>query len=303
MTRNIALVLSSGGARGIAHIGVIEELTDAGFSITSVAGTSMGSLVGGMLAKGSLPEYTNWLLHFTRMDVLRFLDLTIGSGGLVKGEKILKALEDFIGEVNIEDMPIPYACVASDLIGHQEVVFNKGSLLKAIRASISIPTVFKPVLTDGMLLVDGGVLNPLPLDIVHRSGNDLLVAVNVNSPIDYEAPRKEKVLDEHEKHYGKVRAALNERWSEVIEHYNEKYRHDKLPKAKQINMFDIISDSIKLSQDKLAKINIEKYKPDMVIDISYKVASAFDFYKTEELIEAGKVACRNELQNWRNSHT
>jgi len=298
MTHNIALVLSSGGARGIAHIGVIEELSKSGYSITSVAGTSMGSLVGGMLAKGTLPEFTEWLLHFTKMDVIRFLDLTIGSGGLVKGDKILKALEEFIGHGNIEDMQIPYACVASDLIGHQEVVFNKGSLLEAIRASISIPTVFKPVISDHMLLVDGGVLNPLPLDYVHRSGNDLLVAVNVNSSVDYLAPKKEKTLAEHEKHYGKVRAALNERWSEVIDHYNEKYHHEKQPKAKQANMFDIISDSINLSQDKLAKVNIEKFKPDLVIEISYKVASAFDFYKAEELIEAGRIACREELKRW-----
>ncbi len=295
MTRNVALVLSGGGARGVAHIGVIEELLKSGYTITSVAGTSMGSLVGGMLAKGSLPEFTEWLLSFTRMDVIKFMDLTISHGGLIKGEKILKVLAEFVGEINIEDLSMPFACVAVDLIGHKEVIFTKGSLLNAIRASISIPTVFLPVTTDGMLLVDGGVLNPLPLDLVTRSGHDMLVAVNVNSNIPYHLPRTIPEQNELEKHYVKLKETLNEKWSGMIDHYVEKYRNGKQPKPKLVNLFDVISDSINLSQNKVADIYIEKYKPDLVIDISYEIASLFDFYKSEELIEAGRVACRKAL--------
>jgi NTE family protein len=297
MSQNVALVLSSGGARGIAHIGVIEELKKSGYTITSVAGTSMGSLVGGMLAKGTLNEFTEWLLKFTKMDVIKFMDITIGHGGLVKGEKILKLLGEFIGEINIEDLTMPYACVAADLIGHKEVVFKKGSLLQAIRASSSIPTVFLPVQYDGMLLVDGGVLNPLPIDLVQRTDGDILIAVNVNANIPYKSHANTADHKIQENHYGKMRAALNEKWSEIIDPYVEKYIHSKQPKPKPVNMFDVISDSINLAQNKAAGIYIDKYKPDVVIEISYASASVFDFYKSEELIESGRRACRKALAN------
>ena len=294
-SRNVALVLSSGGARGIAHIGVIEELLHSGFNITSVAGTSMGSLVGGMLAKGTLPGFKEWVLKFTKMDVIKFLDLTTARGGLIKGEKIMKVVGDFVGDISIEQLNIPYACVAADLIGRKEIVFNSGSLLQAIRSSCSIPTVFMPVAADGMLLVDGGVLNPLPLDVVHRNPGDLLIAVNVNSQIPYNPLPKADSYTEKENHYSKVREKINQRWSGVIEQYVDKYFSDRQPKPKQAGSFDIITESINLAQNKVANIYIEKYKPDYVIETSYKIASIFDLYKSEELIEAGRIACRKAL--------
>jgi len=295
MSHNVALVLSSGGARGIAHIGVIEELTKSGYTITSVAGASMGALVGGILAKGTLHEFTEWLLSFSKMDVIKFMDLTTGPGGLIKGEKLMKVLEDYVGDSNIEDLAIPYACVAADLIGHKEYVFDKGNLLQAIRASSSIPTVLLPVSLDGMMLVDGGVLNPLPLDLVKRTKNDILIAVNVNANIPYEPPVQKPEHADLEKYYGKMRAALNEKWAGVIDHYIEKYRNGKHPKPKPANMFDIISESIILAQNKAAEIYIEKYKPDILVETSVDAASTFDFYKSEELIETGQIACRKAL--------
>jgi NTE family protein len=148
-----------------------------------------------------------------------------------------------------------------------------------------------------MVLVDGGVLNPLPLDIVKRQAGDLLIAVNVNSGIPYQPPSKLLHPPEHEKHYGKVRAALNERWMELIDFYHDKYSNQKKPKPAQVKMFDVISESINLSQDKLSKMNIEKHKPDILIEVSYKIASAFDYFKAEEIIEAGRQACRKALEN------
>lgn len=294
MSRNIALVLSSGGARGVAHIGVIEELQKAGYNITSVAGSSMGALVGGLLANNTLTGFTEFLLGFTKMDVIKFMDLTIGRGGLVKGEKIMKALEGYIGDVQIEDLKIPFACVASDLNSHKEIVFNKGSLLQAIRASISIPTIFQPVSRDGMLLVDGGVLDPLPLDLIKHKKGDLLVAVNVNANIPYILPKKKASLSDHETYYGRARAKLNDRWSGAIEQYVDKYRSGKESKPK-IGLFDVISESINLAQNKVAGVYIEKYKPDVLVEVSFRSANAFDYYKTEELIEAGRIACRKAL--------
>lgn len=300
MSRNVALVLSSGGARGVAHIGVIEELQKAGYTITSVAGTSMGAIVGGMLAKRILPEFTDWLLGFTKMDVIKFMDLTISHGGLIKGEKIMKVLEEFIGDIKIEDLSIPYACVAADLIGRKEMVFTHGNLLHAIRASSSIPTVFLPVVDDEMLLVDGGVLNPLPLDVVKRKPGDLLIAVNVNANLPYSPPQKKHILTEQENHYSKVREIINERWSGLIEQYVEKFRNGKQQKSTDLKLFDIISDSINLAQNRIALISIEKHKPDLVIETSFKIATIFDFYKSEELIEAGRMACRKSLSEMKN---
>ena len=295
MSQNVALVLSSGGARGIAHIGVIEELIRSGYTITSVSGTSMGSIIGGMLANGKLDEFSKWLLSFSKMDVIKFLDLTIGSGGLIKGEKIMRVVGEFIGDVNIEDLSIPYACVASDLTSHKEMVFTSGNLLQAIRASSSIPTVFLPVNLDGMLLVDGGVLNPLPIDLVTRRDGDILIAVDVNANIPYEEPESRKEIITHEKHFSKLRLALNEKWSGMIDQYVEKYRNGHQPQPKNVNLFDVISESVNLSQNKLTSISIEKYKPDILVSVSFKMATIFDFYRTEELIEAGRLACRKAL--------
>jgi NTE family protein len=258
----------------------------------------MGAMVGGMLAKGSLSEFTEWLLAISKMDVLKFMDLTIGRGGLIKGEKIMKALEQYIGDGLIEDLPIPFACVAADLKGHREFVFNKGNLLLAIRASCSIPTVFQPVTYHGMMLVDGGVLNPLPLDLVQHTDDDILIAVNVNANIPYQSANTKPEHEEVEHHYSKMRAALNEKWADVIDHYVEKYRNGKQSKPKPVNMFDVISDSIILAQNKAARIYIEKYKPDVVIETSVDIASTFDFYKSEELIEAGRIACRKALEEF-----
>ena len=290
MEKNIALVLSSGGARGIAHIGVIEELESQGYNITSIAGTSMGSVVGGVYALGKLQEYKEWLLHITRIDILKFLDLTLGHGGLVKGEKIVQVMGSFIGDAKIEDLAISFAAVAVDIRRHKEVVFTSGSLMKAIRASISIPTIFLPVTYDHSYLVDGGVLNPLPLDVVQRQDGDLLVAVNVNSPVA-EVHLEAEVSLTHAEGYQTAREQLNRKWSELI------HRGRKRPssKAKDIGMFDLISESINLMQHKLSLYSIEKNHPDIIINIPYKIATIYDFYKAETLIEVGREACRKVI--------
>ncbi len=288
MKKKIALVLSSGGARGIAHIGVIEELLEAGYEITSVAGTSMGSVIGGMHALGKLEEYKEWLLTVTRMDILKFMDLTVGRGGLVKGEKIVQVMAGFIGDASIESLPIPYTAVAVDILHHQEVVFDHGSLMQAIRASISIPTIFLPVASDHSLLVDGGVLNPLPLHLIKRVPGDLLVAVNVNSSVPYTKVTVETESNSHAAGYSKARIALNNRWSELI---NRGRKHDS-PKLKEMGMFDLVSESLNLMQSKLSAFSIEQQHPDIIINLPFAIATAFDFYKAEELVEAGREACR-----------
>ena len=182
--QKVALVLSMGGARGIAHIGVIEELLRHNFEITSIAGSSMGAMVGAMYASGKLEECKEWLYSLDKRKMWELADLTLSRDGLVKGDRFIKELKQIIPVMNIEELPIPYVAMATDIVCDQEVRFDSGNLYDAIRATISIPMLFRPLRKDGMVLIDGGILNPLPLNQVHRTEEDILIAVDVNAPID-----------------------------------------------------------------------------------------------------------------------
>lgn len=186
MKKNVALVLSSGGSRGCAHIGAINMLEKNGYKITSVAGTSMGALVGGIYATGQLQQFEEWISSLDILEVLRLIDFSISKKGLVKGKKIIDKIRQIVPERNIEDLSIPFCAVATDIIGETEAVFTEGNLFKAIRASISIPTVFQPVKIGDRYFVDGGLTNPIPVNRVKRYKGDLLIVVNVSSPISYE---------------------------------------------------------------------------------------------------------------------
>src|SRR5579885_3109645 len=182
-TTTVSLVLGSGGARGYAHIGAIEELRAQGYDIRSVAGASMGALVGGIYAAGKLDTYRDWVKPLQRLDVLRLLDWSF-RGGLIKGDRIIDRLRELIGDVDIEDLPISYTAVAVDLMAQREVWFSRGSLYDAIRASIAIPTVFRPHHYEGRTLVDGGLLNPVPITPTLRDLTDCTIAVDVNAPAE-----------------------------------------------------------------------------------------------------------------------
>jgi NTE family protein len=180
MKKRIALVLGSGGARGYAHIGVIEELERRGYDIACVAGCSMGAVIGGIYAAGKLPEYRAWIESLDYLDVLRLVDVSFRLGA-IRGEKVFGQIREIVGEVNIEDLRIPYTAVATDLTNQQEIWFQEGNLHSAMRASAAIPSLFTPVVQGNRTLVDGGLLNPLPIVPVVSSHCDLIVAVNLNS--------------------------------------------------------------------------------------------------------------------------
>ncbi|MEE5100602.1 patatin-like phospholipase family protein [Pseudomonas alliivorans] len=180
MKKRIALVLGSGGARGYAHIGVIHELERRGYEIACIAGCSMGAVVGGIYAAGKLDRYSEWIESLDYLDVLRLVDVSFRLGA-IRGEKVFGQIRDIVGEINIEDLRIPYTAVATDLTNQQEIWFQEGCLHQAMRASAAIPSLFTPVMQGGRMLVDGGLLNPLPIVPVVSSHCDLIVAVNLNS--------------------------------------------------------------------------------------------------------------------------
>jgi len=286
MNQQVSLVLSGGGARGIAHIGVIEELEKQGFEIKSIAGTSMGALVGGVFALGKMEEYKKWLYSLDRMKVFALIDFTLSSQGLVKGDKVLNKMKEFIPDAKIEELNIHYAAVAADIVNKKEVVFTKGSVFKAIRASMAIPTVFTPVKTKNGLLVDGGVINNIPLNHAKRESGDLLIAVNVNADIPLEKPavsKKEEKADQ---------SVYQQKIKEFYQHLQ-----DILPsnKEEKLGYFDLINKTIGMMTYHIGQTNLKNHPPDILIEISHDACTTYDFYKAKELVQIGRYAAAKSL--------
>lgn len=281
MKQKISLVLSGGGARGIAHIGVIEELEQRGYEIVSITGTSMGALVGGIYALGKLQEFKNWLYTLDKLKVFSLVDFSFSSQGLIKGDKVLNAMREFIPDDLIENMGIAYTAVAVDILNKQETVFTQGSIYRAIRASIAIPTLFTPVSEGKSLFVDGGVLNNLPIKHAKRVKGDLLVAVNVNAtPTADSVLPPDKTPDEGTNQESLLKKFLSRSKAE-----------------ESLGYFDLINRVIALMTEHIVQTSLEKYPPDILIDIPRDACSIFDFYRGEEMVEIGRKAAQESFGN------
>jgi NTE family protein len=294
MRQDVTLVLSGGGARGIAHIGVIEELERRGHRIASVTGTSMGALVGGVYADHAMEPFKEWILSLDKLKIFRLIDFTMGRLGMVKGDRVFNKMKDFIPDTLIEELDIPYAAVAVDLIKNREVVFREGSLFEAIRASVSIPSVLTPVKTEDCLLVDGGVLNNIPVSHASRIPGDLLVVVNVNSSIPLEQP------DISQEESEKQKRAYQKKIDEFQSHVKKILGHHPAGKSPQIReekmgYYRLIDKTISLMTDHMAKIHLKDHEPDLLIEISHDACGTFDFYKASEMIEMGREATISAL--------
>lgn len=298
MTQKIALVLSSGGARGLAHIGVIEELEQQGYEISSVAGCSMGALVGAFYACGELEKYKKWALELDRLDVFSLIDFTFSTQGFIKGEKVFKNLEQLIPDREIDSFRMPFAAVATDILQKKEVIFTSGSMYQAVKASVAIPTVIKPVPWNGKDLIDGGVMNPLPIRHVHRQQGDLLVVSNVNANIPYE--RVKKASKKELQKEAEAEHSYNQKIQQFLSRWNKLLPGDDSDNPKKPGFFDLLNRSIDLMQDTLTQLILEKHQPDVHIRISREACSTFEFYKAEELIAAGRAAVRQALSVERN---
>ncbi len=286
MSQNAALVLSGGGARGCAHIGAIKMLEQSGFKITSVAGTSMGALVGGIFATGLLKNFEEWISSLDMMEVLKLTDFSISKKGFVKGKKVIEKIKEIVPDRRIEELPIPFCAVATDIIQGSEVVFTEGDLFEAIRASISIPTVFQPHKIGERYYVDGGLMNPIPVNRVKRSGNDLLVVVNVSAPIPCEKINTDTEMPPGNKHYKKVKI-ITEKFSNLI----------PAQKNDDIGIFNLSNKSIGTMMRKISELTLEKHKPDLLINISRESFSIYDFYKAKEIIREGEKAAKKAIYN------
>ncbi len=289
--KKVSLVLSGGGARGIAHIGVIEELEKQGYEIVSISGTSMGSLVGAVYSLGKMEEFKNWIYTMDKLDVFKFIDFTLSSQGLVKGDRVFNKIKEFIPDKNIEDLKINYSATATDITNKKEVVFTKGSIYEAVRASVAIPTVFTPVKMGNSLLVDGGIINNVPINHVKRSKNDILVVVHVNADI----PARKPFISENEED---IRQSSH---LEKIKKFNaELIKSNPKFKNKELGYFKLINETIGLLTCQISKMMIERYPPDILINISRESCNIFDFYKAEELVEIGRHAAIQSINEYKN---
>ena len=272
--KDVALALSSGGARGLAHIGAIEELEVQGYRIGSIAGCSMGALIGGVYAAGKLKEFREWMKTIDRKRMLELTDFSFSINHIVKGTRIIEAIMEFVPDMDIEELPIPYCAVATDWKAGREVVFRKGSLFEAIRASISLPTFYEPVRRNGMILIDGGVINPIPLNRVKRQSGDILVGVDVSGH-DYKA--QSELHDELVERRRKNRSLA----AQVI---------DKLiPDNLDFNYYTMLSRTSSLMIRQNSILMAKLMKPDMLVDIQMNRYGSFDYDKSEKLVAIGRL--------------
>jgi NTE family protein len=291
MKKPVSLVLASGGARGMAHIGVIEELERQNFEITSIAGCSFGAVVGGVYAAGKLQEFKEWLLNLDKIDVFRLMDFTLSTHGFIKGNRVFSEIRSFFDNMNIEDLSIPFATVAVDIHKRTEVVFKKGSLFDAVRASVAIPSILEPYKINETEFIDGGVLNPIPLDLVERRNNDLLVAVDLNANIPFEPKKKlDKEEKKKEQNFLLKKLEFTQRWDKL-------FPKDKTEKEKYGHV-SLLSRSYDMMQQKITDLMLEKYPPDVLVRISKYASSTFDFFKAAEVIELGKKAFNQALADY-----
>ena len=281
--KDIALVLSSGGARGLAHIGAIEELEAQGFRITSVAGCSMGALIGGVYAAGKLTAFREWMKTIDRKKMMKLTDFSFSLNHVAKGTRIIEAIMEFVPDVAIEDLPIPYCAIATDWKTGREVVFRNGSLFEAIRASISLPTFYEPVQRDGMILIDGGVTNPIPMNRVVRHKGDILVGVDVSGH-DYKAQweKQQELVERRKRSTSLTQQILNR----------------LIPDNLDFNYYTMLSrvSSIMIRQNSLLMTQL--MKPDILIDIQMSRYGGFDYDKSEKLIAIGRKKTQEALRKW-----
>lgn len=289
--KRVALVLGSGGARGYAHIGVINELQARGYDIVGISGSSMGALVGGLQAAGKLDEFAEWAKSLTQRAILRLLDPKITAAGVLRAEKILDAVRDILGEVTIEDLPIPYTAVSTDLLTGKSVWLQRGPVDAAIRASIAIPGVIAPHVLDGRLLADGGILDPLPMAPIAAVNADLTIAVSLagseaggDEPEDTEPSATTEWL-------GRVWRSTTALFDSGRSDEAEDELVDASKEAEpvpRLGSFEVMNRTIDIAQAALARHTLAAYPPDVLIEVPRTACRSLEFHRAAEVIEVGQ---------------
>lgn len=311
--RTAAVVLGSGGARGYAHIGALQVIIERGFDVVALAGSSMGALVAGVHAAGCLDEYTAWVTGLRHLDVLRLVDLSLSAGGAIRGEKVFSIVREMVGDTRIEDLPVAFTAVATDLLAHREVWFQEGSLSDAIRASIAIPSLFTPVVSGDQLLVDGALMNPVPITPTLPAQADITIAVHLSgevrrhSPTRAAGPVTAPVLDEATDDEPvtdalglRQRAARFFDWEAVRAMLAREDRHSPEATTSGVDVADvgrleIVNLAYEVMQAALTSYKLAGNPPDVLIEIPKASARTFEFHRAPELIEIGRARTEQAL--------
>jgi len=295
MAKKIGIALSSGSARGWSHIGVIRSLLEAGIPIDVTCGASVGALVAGSLAAGFLDPLDRWARRLNWSHILGFMDVMIPRSGLVEGEKISSYLREILSDPLIENLSVPFAAVATDLKTGKEVWLREGSLIDAIRASISLPGIFTPCGRNGQWLVDGGLVNPVPVSLCRAMGADIVVAVNLNADI-MGKPRLRRMADPPSNGRNGVSPRAQGRWAAFLNQTDQK---GNLTLFRQIfqeqpgrgpTLFDVMATSVKIMQDAITRQRLLDDPPDILVRPKLADIGLMEFNRAEEAIEEGKRA-------------
>ena len=284
--KSISLVLGSGGARGLAHIGVIHWLEEQGFEIASISGCSMGALIGGIYAAGKLDIFEQWVRDINKVDIFTLLDLSWQKNGLVKGDKIIETLKDLVGDIAIEDLPVKYTAVAADVINEKEIWLSSGSLFDAIRASISLPLFFTPFHYRGLDLIDGGVLNPVPIAPTFGDHTDCSIAVNLGGNVKAvdTAVLQEASDEEDLKSQSKIGRFLARFKTKAVEHTQNEW-----------GAYDIANQAFDAMQSTIARQKLAAYPADYFVEIARNACGTLEFHRADEMITLGYEAAKASL--------
>lgn len=287
--KSVSLVLGSGGARGLAHIGIIHWLEEHGYRIESIAGCSMGALIGGIYAAGRLDDYELWVRDIDRMGIFSLLDFSFGRGGLFKGERLIATLKSLVGEMQIEELPIRFTAVTADIVREREVWLNTGPLFDAIRASISMPLFFTPVRHNGVTLIDGSVFNPVPIAPTYHDLTDLTIAVNLNGPPIQEHIRPiEEPQTENEGTFG-----------EKFRQFFANLKGDKTDNVNQDwDMLYVVNQSFDAMQGMIARQKLAAHPPDALINIPRDACGTLEYDRAAEMIALGYQAAEKQMADW-----
>lgn len=307
--KTISLVLGSGGARGLAHIGIIQVLQEQGYQIKSIAGCSAGAVVGGVFAAGKLDEFEQWLRAIDKYDIFTLLDFSFSGGGLVKGDKIINTLKGLLGEHRIENLPIPFTAVAADIKNGKEVWLNKGSLFDAIRASMSLPLFFTPVKYNDGYLIDGGVLNPVPIAPTFSDKTDLTIAVNLGGEVTHYTETEQIEERKEEQQYAASKREKmdgNTPFHQDIMTFIKKLQDSdedggteagrKKAKSKDWGFYEVANQAFDTMQSTVARQKLAAYPPDLEIKVPRNVAGILDLHRADELIALGKKVAVEALK-------
>lgn len=288
----IGIALGSGSARGWAHIGVLRALEEIGIYPGVVAGSSIGALVGGAYASNHLDSLESWVTTLTRKDILAFMDVSFLEGGIIKGEKLMAFASTCMSGLEIQSLPISFAAVATELQTGREAWLRKGDLLKSIRASIALPGVFSPIKLDGRWLVDGGLVDPVPISLCRAMGAEVVIAVNLNGDIvgkrnNHKSPEnethKQRSVDDSDE-----RSGLTSQLTSSFRQKKDRFLTRLVGESKDTpGLYDVMASSLNIMQDLITRSRMAGNPPDLILAPRLSRLGLMEFDKAAVAIEEG----------------